>query len=154
MIFSPPVTQAPAPLPFTSLKAEYKWSIHNATDSGSGSLVLRLEPGPGKLVLEVFTYGDRLALVDGDAAGGYQIVLPKEHVNRIVPSLSELPLPFIPQTGSIEALARALADGEGAGLSVEKRDVLGPVILRFTGRDGAGKPVWVQLTRKRWLPGN
>lgn len=155
MILFPPAIQTPAPelpLPFASLKAQYKWSFRGAKDSGSGTLALRLEPGGGKLVLEVFTYGDRLALVDGDSGGGYQIVLPKEHVNRTVPALAELPLPFLPQAGSVEALARALAFGEGDGLSVEERDGKGPVKLRYTGQDGAGNPVEVQLTRKRWEP--
>ena len=157
MILFPPAIQAPAlepeaPLPFTSLKAQYKWSFRGAKDSGSGSLALRLEPAGGKLVLEVFTYGDRLALVDGDSEGGYQLVLPKENVNRTVPTLTELPLPFLPQAGSVEALARALALGEGEGLSVEKRDAQGPVRLRYAGRDSEGNPVEVQLTRKRWEP--
>ena len=156
----PPAIAVPAqaptvpesPLPFASLKAEYKWSFRGATDSGSGTLALRLEPASGKLVLEVFSFGDRLALVDGDRAGGYQIVLPKEHVNRTVPLIADLPLPFLPQAGSVEALARALADGEGENLTVEKRDPQGPVKLRYTGRDSAGKPVEVQLIRKRWEP--
>jgi hypothetical protein len=154
MLFPPPIqTPAPeSPLPFASLKAQYKWSFRGAKDSGSGTLALRLEPVGGKLVLEVFTYGDRLALVDGDSAGGYQLVLPKEHVNRTVPALAELPLPFLPQAGSVEALARALANGEGDGLSVEKRDGQGPVKLRYTGRDSSGNPVEVHLTRKRWEP--
>ena len=152
MLF-PPAIQAPAkPLPFASLKAEYKWSFRGAADSGSGTLALRLEPASGKLVLEVFSFGDRLALVDGDSADGYQVVLPKEQVNRTVPGLADLPLPFLPQSGSVEALARALADGEGEGLSVEKRDTRGPVKLRYTGRDNAGRPVEVQLIRKRWEP--
>lgn len=157
MLQPPAVTlpaQAPigqeSPLPFSSLKAEYKWSIRAAAESGSGTLALRLEPASGKLVLEVFSFGDRLALVDGDRQGGYQIVLPKQQVNRTVPLLADLPLPFLPQTGSVEALARALADGEG--LTVEKRDPQGPVKLRYTGRDSAGTPVEVQLTRKRWEP--
>jgi hypothetical protein len=155
----PPAIQAPVqtpgpetPLPFTSLKAQYKWSFRGAKDSGSGALALRLEPAGGKLVLEVFSYGDRLALVDGDSAGGYQLVLPKEKVNRTVPTLAELPLPFLPQAGSVEALARALANGEGDGLSVEKRDAQGPVKLRYAGRDSDGDPVEVVLTRKRWEP--
>ncbi|HZU52646.1 MAG TPA: hypothetical protein VFF77_02025 [Holophagaceae bacterium] len=160
MILFPPALQAPAPqapapaapLPFASVKAQYKWSFRGATESGSGSLTLALDPATGKLVLEVFTYGDRLALVDGDTAGGYQLVLPKEKVNRTVPSLADLPLPFLPQAGSVEALARALALGEGEGLSVEKRDAQGPVKLRYAGQDEAGKAVEVRLTRKRWEP--
>ena len=153
MILFPPaqLASAPeAPLPFASLKAQYKWSFRGATGSGSGTLALSLEPASGKLVLEVFSYGERIALVDGDDATGYQLVLPKEQVNRTVPTLAELPLPFLPQAGSVEALARALALGEG--LSVKKRDALGPVKLRYAGQDNEGKPVEIQLTRKRWEP--
>lgn len=155
MIPLPPRQEAPAPpspLPFASLRAEYKWSLRGGKGSGSGSLVLLLTPEGGKLVLEVFSYGDRLALVDGDAAAGYQVLLPKQDINRTVPSLSDLPLPFLPQAGSVAALARALAFGEGDGLAVEARDAAGPVKLRFNGQDDAGAPLEVQLTRKRWLP--
>lgn len=149
---APEASAQKAPLPFATVRAQYKWSLRGATESGSGSLTLLLEPATGRLVLEVFTYGDRLALVDGDRAGGYQLVLPKEKVNRMVPSLADLPLPFLPQAGSVEALARALALGEGEGLAVEKRDAQGPVKLRYEGQDEAGKGVEVRLTRKRWEP--
>ncbi len=154
MIF-PPALQSPAPspsLPFASVKAQYKWSFKGADGNGGGTLALILEPGSGKLVLEIFSYGDRLALVDGDSASGYQYVLPKQQVNRTVPTLSDLPLPLLPQAGSVEALARALALGEGEGLTVDKRDALGPLKLSYTGQDDAGKPIEVHLTRKRWEP--
>ena len=155
MILLPPRQEAPpppAPLPFSSLRAEYKWSLRGEKESGSGSLVVLLTPASGRLVLEVFSYGDRLALVDGDTAAGYQVVLPKQDVNRTVPALEDLPIPFLPQAGSVDALARALAFGEGDGLSVDTRDGLGPVKLGFTGQDDAGRPIAVQLTRKRWQP--
>jgi len=157
MIFPPalqssaPVTPRPTtPLPFASVKAQYKWSFKGAEGSGSGTLALLLEPVRGKLVLEVFSYGDRLALVDGDPEHGYQYVLPKEQVNRTVPALSDLPLPVLPQVGSLEALARPLALGDG--LVVDQRDALGPVKLTYAGQDSAGNPIEVHLTRKRWEP--
>lgn len=153
MILCPPAQIAPeVPPAFTSLKAEYKWSFRGATGSGSGSLALSLEPASGKLVLEVFSYGERLALVDGDRAGGYQVVLPKEQVDRTVPTLADLPLPFLPQAGSVEALAKVLATGEGPDIAVEQRDARGPLKLRFQGRDTAGQMLEVRLTRKRWEP--
>lgn len=158
MIF-PPALQSPAPpspgpgaLPFASVKAQYKWSFKGADGSGSGTLAMLMEPGSGKLVLEIFSYGDRLALVDGDTATGYQYVLPKQQVNRTVPTLADLPLPLLPQVGSVEALARALALGESEGLVVDTRDALGPLKLSYTGQDEAGKPIEVRLTRKRWQP--
>ncbi len=152
MIF-PPALQSPAPttaLPFTAVKAQYKWSFKSADGSGSGSLALLMEPSRGKLVLEVFSYGDRLALVDGDTTTGYQYVLPKEQVNRTVPTLADLPLPLLPQVGTVEALARALALGEG--LVVDQRDALGPLKLTYAGQDSVGRPIEVHLTRKRWEP--
>ena len=163
MIPFPPVLQTPAPaptpgpaaltpLPFSAVKAQYKWSFRGEKDSGSGSLELILGPTEGRLVLEIHSYGERLALVEGTTARGYQIVLPKQNVNRVVPTLADLPLPFLPQTGSVEALARALALGEGEGLTVEKRDENGPLKLRFAGEDPDGQPVEIQLTRKRWEP--
>ena len=153
MILLPPAIPAPAPLPFASLRAEYKWSFRGAKESGGGTLVTLLEPASGRFVLEVFSYGERLALVDGDAAAGYRILLPKQSVDRTVPTLEDLPLPFLPQAGSVDALARALALGEGDGLSVVQRDGLGPVKLRFEGRDEDGAAIEVQLIRKQWKPG-
>lgn len=147
-----PAAPAPVPLPFASVRAKYKWSLRDGKESGSGTLVVLLAPASGKLVLEVFSYGDRLALVDGDTARGYQVVLPREQVNRTVPTLAELPLPLLPQAGSVEALARALGLGEGEGLSVEDRDAEGPLRLRYRGQDDAGHPVEVQLIRKLWEP--
>ena len=157
MILIPPALQSPEPikpLPFRALRAEYKWSIRRAKESGGGTLTLLIEPATGKLVLEVFSYGDRLALVDGDASAGYQVVLPKEQVNRTVPGLADLPLPFLPQAGSVEALARALAFGEGSGVTVEKRDDLGPVKLGYQGLSEDGSAMEVHLIRKRWAPSN
>lgn len=155
MILLPPAIQAPeppAPLPFASVRAQYKWSFAGAKQSGSGSLVVLMEPASGKLTLEVFSFGERIAFVDGDAAMGYRLLLPKQEIDRVAPALADLPLPFLPQAGSVDALARALALGEGAGLSVGKRDAAGPVKLRYEGQDDAGAPIEVSLTRKRWEP--
>ncbi|HTL98456.1 MAG TPA: hypothetical protein VL181_06585 [Holophagaceae bacterium] len=149
-----PAPEPPKALPFASLRAEYKWSLRGAKDGGSGTLVVLLQPASGKLVLEVFTFGERLALVDGDAAAGYQVVLPKEQVDRTVAGLADLPLPFLPQTGSVDSLARALAFGEGRGITVRQRDNLGPSRLAYEGLAEDGSALEVELIRKRWLPSN
>lgn len=143
--------QAPA-LPFTSLRARYKWALEVGEDRGSGSLTLRLAPATGELVVEVFSFTDRLALVAGDAARGYHLILPREQVDRTVASVSDLPFPFLPQAGSVEALARALAFGEGAGITVTERDASGPRSLSYAGQDAEGRPVKVRLIRKQWEP--
>lgn len=128
--------QAPA-LPFTSLRARYKWALEVGEDRGSGSLTLRLAPATGELVVEVFSFTDRLALVAGDAARGYHLILPREQVDRTVASVSDLPFPFLPQAGSVEARAgprlrgRRGHHGDGAGcLGTQEPE------LRGTGRGG------------------
>ncbi|HEU4952044.1 MAG TPA: hypothetical protein VFT46_08820, partial [Holophagaceae bacterium] len=83
-----PAPAPPAPLPFASVRAKYKWSLRDGKESGSGTLVVLLAPASGKLVLEIFSFSDRLALVDGDSARGYQVVLPRQQVNRTVPTLA------------------------------------------------------------------
>ncbi|MBS1766843.1 MAG: hypothetical protein JST05_05490 [Acidobacteria bacterium] len=153
MILLPPRQEAPAPpkaLPFASVRAEYKWSLRGEKENGSGSLVLLLTPEGGKLVLEVFSFGDRLALVDGDEKSGYQIILPKQDVNRTVPTLADLPLPFIPQAQTVDALARALTFGEG--IQVDTRDAVGPVKLHFEAKAEDGSPLEIRIIRKRWQP--
>jgi hypothetical protein len=155
----PPLVQAPAqvqPAPAAAhpaVRAQYGWSFEAAEANGSGTLSLLMEPASGRLVLEIHSYGERLALLSGDAASGYRLQLPKEQKDLTRPSLAELPLPFLPEVKSVDALLRALEKGEGSGLAVLKaKEGEPPLKLRYKCLDEKGETVLLWLTRKRWEP--
>ena len=115
-----------------------------------GTLSLLMEPASGRLVLELHAPGERLVLLEGDRASGYHLLVPRQNLDQHAASLSQLPLPFLPQVSSVEALLRLLRTGEGAGVSVTKKDATGPLKLRWQGKDSRGKDEQVWLDRKRW----
>ena len=136
--------------PHAAVRAQYAWSYEAADANGSGTLSLLMEPASGRLVLEIHSFGERLALLSGDATGGYRLQIPKERKDLSSPSLAELPLPFLPDVKSVEALLRALELGEGPGLTVLKRRDGVPLKLRYKSLDEKGESVLLWLTRKRW----
>ena len=117
---------------------------------GKGTLNILLEPATEKVVLELYGLGERLMLLTGDRTGGYRVQIPRRELDLKGASFGELPLPFLPQLGSAEALHRLLAEGSGPGVKVTKRDGKGPVKLRYSGQDEHGKDVMVWLQRLRW----
>jgi len=142
--------QTPAPAPAATLRAQYKWGYAGVDGQGKGTLNVLLEPGTGRTVLELMGLGERLVLLEGDAASGYRVQIPREKVDQRAATLGAMPLPFLPQVGSPEALRRLLAQGEGPGVKVTRRDSQGPVKLRYDGRDDRNKEVTVWLERTRW----
>jgi hypothetical protein len=112
-----------------------------------------MEPASGRLVLELHAPGERLLLLEGDGASGYRLQVPRQKLDQHAMSLSQLPLPFLPQVPSVEALLRLLRTGEGAGVSVTKKDARGPLKLHWQGKDARGKDEQVWLDRKRWEEG-
>lgn len=146
-----PAAMQPAPAPaHAAVRAQYAWSYEAADANGSGTLSLLMEPASGRLVLEIHSYGERLALLSGDAAAGYRLQLPKERKDLNSASLAELPLPFLPEVKSVDALLRALERGDGPGLTVLKSEGGTPVKLRYKSLDEKGEAVLLWLTRKRW----
>ena len=136
--------------PATTLRAQYKWGYAGADGQGKGTLNILLEPGTGRTVLELMGLGERLVLLEGDAASGYRVQIPRQKVDQRTATLGAMPLPFLPQVGSPDALRRLLAQGIGPGVKVTRRDGLGPVKLRYDGRDDRNKEVTVWLERTRW----
>jgi hypothetical protein len=134
----------------TSLKAQYTWGYSGMEGEGKGTLNILLEPATEKVVLELYGLGERLMLLTGDRTGGYRVQIPRRELDLKGASFGELPLPFLPQLGSAEALHRLLAEGSGPGVKVTKRDGKGPVKLRYSGQDEHGKDVMVWLQRLRW----
>ena len=141
-------TESPQTLP--PLRAQYGWGYAGADGEGKGTLSVLLEPSSGRLVLEIHGLGERLVFLSGDRATGYRVQVPRREVDEIAPGLDRLPLPFLPQLGTVEGLYRFLAQGEGKGVKVTKKDAKGPVKLRYTGEDDRGREVMVWLTRTRW----
>ena len=152
----PPVTAPPAlvepqaPLPL--LRAQYEWGYAGADGQGKGTLSVLIEPGPGRLILELQGLGERLMLLEGNAASGFHIQIPRQKLDQQAPTLAAVPLPFLPQVGSPSALYRLLTEGSGPGVKVSKRDKLGPVKMRYEGVDEKNREVLVWLQRTRWEP--
>jgi hypothetical protein len=145
--------QAPAPeqaAMATTLRAQYAWGYSGMEGEGKGTLSILIDPTPGKVVMELHGLGERLVFLSGDRASGYRVQIPRRELDLRGASLGELPLPFLPQLGTPEALHKLLAEGSAPGVRVTKRDGKGPVKLRYSGQDERGKDVMVWLERTRW----
>ena len=138
------------PFPSKVLRAQYSWGYVGMEGEGKGTLSLLLEPHAGKAIIELHGLGERLLLLTGDRATGYHLQIPRQSLDQTVPNFSALPLPFLPKLGDVQALHKLLVDGEGAGVSVTKRDATGPLKLRYRGQDEHGKDVMVWMERTRW----
>lgn len=148
---APPPVSAPAPA--TPIRAQYGWGYAGPDGEGVGTLSLLMEAASGRLILELHAPGERLVLLEGDRASGYRLQVPRQKLDQRAISLSQLPLPFLPQVPSVEALLRLLRTGEGTGVSVTKKDAQGPLKLHWRGKDARGKDEQVWLERKRWEEG-
>ncbi|HJV89096.1 MAG TPA: hypothetical protein VJ623_02225 [Holophagaceae bacterium] len=142
---SPPALQEPAPAPFRAL---YDWGYLGSEGEGRGTLAVLIETATGKVVLELHGLGERLVLLTGDATSGYRVQVPRQKLDANAATLAGLPLPFLPQVGSAEALKRMLTEGEGAGVRVTKRGAHGPLKLHYVGKDPKGREEQVWLTWK------
>jgi hypothetical protein len=132
------------------IRAQYAWGYSGMDGEGSGTLSVLLEPSSGKVVMELHGLSERLMLLSGNQGSGYHVQIPRQELDRTVPSFGALPLPFLPQLGSAEALRSLLTEGTGPGVKVSKRDQRGPLKHRYEGHDEHGKDVTVWLNRTRW----
>ena len=149
---APPQPEPPATLvaPRPPLKAQYQWGYAGADGQGKGTLNVLLDPATGRTVVELMGLGERLMLLEGDSAAGYRVQIPRQKIDTSAPTLAAIPLPFLPQIGSPDALYRMLAEGAGPGVKVTRRDPQGPVKLSYKGADDKGKEILVWLARTRW----
>jgi len=143
----PPVV---APAPAAPVRAQYGWGYAGSEGEGVGTLSLLMEAASGRLVIELHAPGERLLLLEGDAAAGYRLQVPRQKLDQRATHLAQLPLPFLPQVPSVAGLLHLLRTGEGTGVSVLKKDAQGPVKLHWRGKDARGKDEQVWLERKRW----
>jgi hypothetical protein len=149
----PPVPAVAAPAPAAPIRAQFGWGYAGPEGEGVGTLSLLMEAASGRLILELHAPGERLLLLEGDGATGYRLQVPRQKVDQRAATLAQLPLPFLPQVPSVAALLRLLRTGEGAGVSVTKKDAQGPLKLHWQGKDPRGKDEQVWLERKRWEEG-
>lgn len=145
---APPAPEKTAVQPV--LKAQYAWGYSGMDGEGKGTLNILIDPATDKVVMELQGLGERLMYLNGDRTTGYRIQIPRRELDLKGVSFTELPLPFLPQLGSAEALRRLLTEGSGPGVKVTKRDGKGPVKLSYSGQDEHGKDVMVWLQRTRW----
>ena len=150
LLLLPQITQLAEAQPLPPLRAQYDWGYVGADGEGKGTLSVLLEPATGHLVLEIHGLGERLVFLSGDRATGYRVQIPRREIDASAPALERLPLPFLPQVGNVEALYRLLAQGEGKGVKVTKKDALGPIKLRYSGEDEQKREVMVWLSRTRF----
>ena len=151
LLQAPPAQVVPAQTPLAvPVRAQYGWGYAGPDGEGTGTLSLFMDAATGKLVLELHGLGERLVLLEGDRASGYRVLAPREKLDRRAATLAELPLPFLPQVASVDALLKLLRTGEGAGVSMQKRDATGPLKLHWQGADAQGRVEQVWLSRKRW----
>ncbi len=146
-----PAQTAPAPaVPVAPVRAQYGWGYEGPEGEGTGTLSVFVDAATGKLILELHGLGERLLLLEGDRASGYRVQVPRQKLDQRALTLAGLPLPFLPEVASPEALLKLLRTGEGAGVTVTKRDAQGPVKLHWKGEDPKGRLEQVWLDRKRW----
>ncbi len=150
---APPPPAIPAPAPSAPIRAQYGWGYAGPDGEGVGTLSLLMEAASGKLILELHAPGERLLLLEGTSASGYRLQVPRQKLDQQAATLAQLPLPFLPQVPSVAALLRLLRTGEGAGVSVTRKDAQGPLKLHWQGKDARGKDEQVWLERKRWEEG-
>ena len=147
----PAAVQAPAPAQ-SLLRAQYGWGYAGSDGQGKGTLSVLIEPASGRTILELQGLGERLVLLDGNDADGFHLQIPRQKVDLRAPTLGAVPLPFFPILGSPAALYRLLTEGAGPGVKVTRKDALGPVKLRYDGKDDRGREVTIWLQRTRWEP--
>ena len=148
----PPTTTGSAETAPDTLRAQYAWGYSGKEGEGKGTLSVLLEPASGKVVLELHGLGERLMLLTGDQASGYRVQIPRRELDQQAAAFGALPLPFLPQLGTPEALHHLLTEGTGPGVKITKRDAKGPIKLRYSGKDEQGKSVIVWLERTLWEP--
>ena len=143
-----PAQEAPAPK-IEIIRAQYSWGYLGHDGEGKGTLAVLVDATTGHVVLELHGLGERLMLLEGDRPKGYRVQIPRQKLDETALNLGELPLPFLPQISTPEALRALITSGTGPGVKVTKKDAKGPVKLKYQGKDDLGKEVQVWLVRKR-----
>ena len=140
--------ESPAPKNET-IRAQYSWGYLGNDGEGKGTLAVLVDTLTGHVVLELHGLGERLMLLEGDSTKGYRVQIPRQKLDETASKIGALPLPFLPQVSTPEALRALLTSGTGPGVKVTKKDAQGPLKLKYQGKDELGKEVQVWLVRTR-----
>jgi hypothetical protein len=149
LLLTDSTAQAPLVLKTEIIRAQYSWGYLGDDGEGKGTLAVLVAAATGQVVLELHGVGERLMLLEGDGAKGYRVQIPRQKIDESAAKLAELPLPFLPQINTPEALRALLTSGIGPGVKVTKKDAKGPIKLKYQGKDDRGKEVQVWLQRTR-----
>ena len=144
----PAAQETPAPK-IEIIRAQYSWGYLGSDGEGKGTLAVLVDATTGHVVLELHGLGERLMLLEGDRTKGYRVQIPRQKLDETAPKLGDLPLPFLPEVSTPEGLRDLITRGTGVGVKVTKKDALGPLKLRYRGKDDRGKEVQVWLDRQR-----
>jgi hypothetical protein len=151
MIFFPPVLieqeQQKPPLAF---RAIYDWGFASPSGEGKGTLVVLIDLSNEKVIIELHAISERLMFLEGNKDTGYRIQIPRNSIDECAPSLSEMPIPFLPALNDAHGLARLLTEGTGPGVKASRKDANGPRRLRWDGKDDRKESCTVWLTRTRF----
>ena len=151
MIIFPPAFPAheQPPQPPQAFRAMYDWGFASPSGEGKGTLAVLVDLSNGSVIIELHALGERLMLLDGNKASGYRVQIPRDGVDERAPSLSGLPIPFLPTLSDANGLVRLLKEGTGPGVKANRKDANGPRQLRWDGKDnrGAACTVWLKRTR-------
>jgi hypothetical protein len=150
MILLPPAIIAhEQPQSPQAFRAMYDWGFASLSGEGKGALVVLVNLTNGKVVIELHAMSERMMLLEGNGDTGYRVQIPRDGIDESASSLSELPIPFLPNLKDANGLARLLTEGIGPGVKASRKDANGPKQLRWDGKDNQNKPctVWLKRTR-------
>ena len=152
MIFLPPpaLIEHDQPKEMQAFRAIYDWGFASPSGEGKGALVVLVDLSDGKIIIELHALGERLMLLDGAAASGYRVQIPRNSVDERSSSLSSLPIPFLPILKDPSGLFMLLTEGKAPGVRASRKDANGPRRLRWNGKDDRGESCTVWLTRTRF----
>lgn len=136
------------------LRAQYAWGYSGFDGQGKGDLSLLIEPQNGRLIAEIHGMGERLAMIEGNKAQGYNLQIPRQSIDKKGLSFSDLPLPLLSRLGDVDGLYRFLQCGVFEGVKVTRKDAQGPLKMRYRGYDDKKREYMVWLERTRFERGN
>ena len=131
-----------------TLQAYYQWRCSVNSDTVSGSFNIFIEPISGKINLKISANLTKQSIMlNGDAAHGYQLVIPAEKINKKVPSLSAIPIPLFAKIKDHNTLYELLKNGSGLHCKIIQKDDKGPIKLSYDHIDQNGIKISIVLKR-------
>jgi len=145
----PPIIEYEQPKAPQAFRAQYDWGFASPSGEGKGTLSVLVDVSDGRVVIELHALSERLMLLDGNIENGYRVQIPRNKIDEHSPSLSTLPVPFLPNLTDAHGVVRLLIEGNGQGVKASRKDKNGPRQLRWDGKDDRNESctVWLKRTR-------